>query len=231
VRRVPGRLGLRSALLLLLVPATGFAGPASPSAETADAVSEARLVEAALNGTTGLIASFTQTLESAALPRPQVEKGTVFLLRPGRMRWEYDEPRGKIALAAGGKSTLYLPEDRQVIIAPLGAGQGEAGKSGMGILLEPRLELVGAFSIAWGPRSAEGTARPLRLTPRQPRPAYDYLLIEPDAEHLPQAIAVVDTLGSKVTYRFNRIRRVATLPESLFEFTPPPGVSVQEVAP
>ena len=231
MRGIPGGLGVRAALLLLLVPAAGVAAPAAAPGEAADAVSEARLMEAALNGTTGLIASFTQTLESAALPRPQVEKGTVFLLRPGRMRWEYDEPRGKVAVADGRKSSLYLPEDRQVIIAPLRAGQGEAAGSGMGILLEPRVDLVGAFSITWGPGPSGGSARPLRLTPLLPRPAYDYLLIEPDAEHLPQAIAVVDTLGSKVTYRFGHVRRVATLPESLFQFAPPPGVTVQEVAP
>jgi outer membrane lipoprotein carrier protein len=215
--------GCRSTGLLLLALALMGAAPVSP-----DAASEARLVEAALNGTSGLIASFTQTLESAALPRPQVEEGTVFLLRPGRMRWEYDRPKGKVAVADGHRTYLYLPDDRQVIVAPLDSG-GEAAGSGMSLLLQANLDLVGAFSISWGPEPRDGGQRPLLLTPRQTRPAYQYLLLEPDGDHLIRALTVVDPLGSRVTYRFGAPRRVGTLPESLFRFTPPKGVEVQEV--
>lgn len=212
--------------------AWGAGGADAPGAPAPpDAVSEARLIEAALNGTTGFIASFTQTLESAALPRPQVERGTLFMLRPGRMRWEYDEPRGKIAIADGRRTILYLPEDRQVIVAPLASRQGEAAGSGVGLLLEPRVDLVGAFAVSWGPAPERDGARPLLLTPRAERAAYRSLLVEPDAEHLVQAITVVDTLGGRVTYRFSRMRRVPTLPDSLFRFTPPKGVAIQEVAP
>src|SRR5262245_41204963 len=83
---------------------TATAGPAVP----ADAVAEARAVEEALNGLKGLVASFSQTVDSPGLPRPQVEKGTVYLLRPGRMRWEYEAPRGKLAIADGRSSYVYL---------------------------------------------------------------------------------------------------------------------------
>lgn len=214
------------AALIGALAVSSAAAPEVPGA--ADALSEARLVEAAINSVVGLQATFTQTVESAALPSPQVERGTVYLLRPGRMRWEYAEPRGKLALADGRRTYLYLPEDRQVITAPLGAG-GAGG--GMSLLLDPRLDLASSFAIAWGPAPRDGGRRPLMLTPRGPGQEYQYLLLEPGEEHLPLSLAVVDPLGGRVTYRFTRTRRVAGLDEGLFRFVAPEGVGVQEIGP
>src|SRR5881296_666864 len=108
-----GRLRLAFGIALVSLPL--MAGPSVP----ADAVAEARAVEEALNGMKGMVASFIQTVESPGLPRPQVEKGTVYLLRPGKMRWEYEVPRGKLAVADGRKTYVYLPEERQVLVTPL----------------------------------------------------------------------------------------------------------------
>jgi outer membrane lipoprotein-sorting protein len=151
----------------IAVPAAGRAAekavPGGPDVP-ADAVSEARRVQEALNGVKGLVASFTQTVESAGLPRPQVEKGTVYLMRPGRMRWEYEVPRGKLAIADGRRTYLYLPEERQVLVAPL---DPDAARTGISILLN-RVDLVSSFAITWGPGPERGP-RPLLLTPRAPR--------------------------------------------------------------
>jgi outer membrane lipoprotein carrier protein len=203
----------------------GRPAPASP-AVPADAVAEARAVEESLNGLRGLVASFTQTVESAGLPRPQVEKGTVYLLRPGRMRWEYEQPRGKLAIADGRKSYVYLPEERQVLIAPLDL---QGTRTGVGLLLN-RVDLVGSFEISWGPATGGGP-RPLLLKPRAPRSEYDSLLLVPGPDHQVRALTMIDPLGSRITYRFDRIRLVDTLDEELFRFQPPPGVEVQEVPP
>src|SRR5262245_13799858 len=134
-------------MCLALASLSAAAAPAIP----ADAVAEARTVEEALNGVKGLVASFTQTVESPGLPRPQVEKGTVYLLRPGRMRWEYDSPRGKLAVADGRSSYVYLPEERQVLTTPL---DPQGTRTGIGLLLQ-RIDLVGSFEVAWGPQSGK----------------------------------------------------------------------------
>src|SRR2546427_579479 len=108
VRRSPVAGTVAIAILLVSAhPAT--AAPGGARAETQDfdaaALSEARLLSAALNSLTGLTAAFTQTVESAALPSPQIERGIVYLLRPGRMRVEYLVPKGKLAIADGRRST------------------------------------------------------------------------------------------------------------------------------
>ncbi|MFQ5877182.1 MAG: outer membrane lipoprotein carrier protein LolA [Acidobacteriota bacterium] len=203
-----------------------LAAPAAASPPPEAAISEARLLEAALEGIRGLVASFTQTVDSPALPAPQVERGTVYMLRPGRMRWEYGEPPGKLAIADGRRTWLYLPEDRQAIVAPLDL---EDPGPGMGLLMRPRVDLLREFRVAWGPPESGGS-RPLMLTPRSSRAGYQHLLVLTDAEHLIRSLVVVDTLGGRTTYRFSRLRRLPDLDPSLFRFTVPEGIQVQEVA-
>ena len=209
----------------VLLIAAGMA-TGGPPPVPADAVSEARRVEEALNGLKGFVASFTQTVESPGLPRPQVEKGTVYLLRPGRMRWNYDVPRGKLAVADGRRTYVYLPEERQVLVTPL---DQEGTRTGISFLLG-RADLIGSFSITWGPGPQDGP-RPLMLTPRTPRPEYQYLLVTTGPDHLVRGLTVVDPLGSRVIYRFDHLRKVDMLDDDLFQFVPPEGVETQEIAP
>jgi outer membrane lipoprotein carrier protein len=207
--------------LLLGPPAPGRAVPPG------DAVAEARRVEAALNGVRGLVARFTQTVESPGLPRPQVERGTVYILRPGRMRWEYDEPRGKLAVADGRRSWLYLPEERRALVAPLRSI--EAGR-GVPILMRGRIDLTGDFDVGWAPPSEDGE-RPLMLTPRSPSAEYRFLILQPGPDHLVRVLTAVDPLGARVTYRFSLLKQVEDLDEALFRFVPPEGVDVEDLAP
>ena len=224
MRRSP-RSGTWIGALLLALPSWSW-GAGEPGAVPvpADAVSEARSVQDALNGLRGLVASFTQTVESAGLPRPQIERGTLYLMRPGRMRWEYDVPRGKLAIADGRQSWVYLPEERQVLVAPLDV---EGARNGIA-LLHQRVDLVGSFEISWGGGDDHG-ARPILLKPRAPQPEYDHLLLFPGPEHLVKALIVFEPLGSRVSYRFDRLRRVETLDEDLFHFVPPAGIEIQQV--
>lgn len=176
----------------------------------------------------GLSARFTQRLESAALPSAQVEEGTVYLQRPGRMRWEYEEPKGKLAVADGARSWLFVPDDRQVLVTPLPDARHDQG---IGLLLRDRLDLLAEFSPAWGPPLEPGGAPALVLRPRSAQAAYDRLAVDVDPSSFPVRIAVFDPLGGSVTYRFSGLRFVDRLDESLFRFTPPPGMSVQELTP
>lgn len=206
---------------------TGAIGTQVFAGSEDDAVGQARRLAARLNEIQGLVASFTQTLESPALPSPQVESGTVYYLRPARMRWEYLEPPGKLAIADGQRTYLYLPEDHQVLVAPAPTkGDG----SGLGFLLRERIDLLEEFEVSLGRRSAEG-GRPLVLRPRVPQEEFEHLLLEIGESQLIRMLAIVDPLGSTVTYRFSDQRLLPDLKGSLFEFVPPDGVEVTEIAP
>jgi outer membrane lipoprotein carrier protein len=186
------------------------------------------MMASAIGSLRGLVATFTQTVESPGLPRPQVEKGTVYLLRPGRMRWEYETPPGKLAIADGTRAYLYLPDDRQAMVTRLDL---ERPGQGMPLLLRERIDLEREYEIGWGPEIEERGERPLMLTPRASDSEYEYLLVHTDEDHLIRVLTVVDPLGSRVTYRFDHIRRVSALEESLFRFVVPEGVELQELDP
>ena len=220
---------MRRALLLAACLAAPGGAPAA-LAVPADALAQARRLEAALASVRGLVARFTQTVESPGLPRPQVERGTVYLLRPGRMRFEYDDPRGKLAIADGRRFWLYLPEERQALVAPVDAG---AADKGIAILMRERVRIEKEFLVDWGPapETPGAAGRPLRLSPRGSRAEYDHLLVELAPDGLVARLTAVDALGGHVSYRFTLARRVDRLDEDLFRFVPPAGVEVQEVAP
>jgi outer membrane lipoprotein carrier protein len=46
--------------------------------------------------------------------RPLVERGTLFLRRPGKMRWEYSKPAGKLLVGDGDLLYYYNPLSNQV---------------------------------------------------------------------------------------------------------------------
>jgi outer membrane lipoprotein carrier protein len=52
--------------------------------------------------------SFEESLTAPGRPR-RTEKGELFLRKPGRMRWEYAEPAGKLFLSDGKQVFYYNP--------------------------------------------------------------------------------------------------------------------------
>lgn len=55
-----------------------------------------------LNGITGAVAGFTQINDDGSL-----STGTVYILRPGRMRFEYNPPEDLLVMAGGGQVGVF----------------------------------------------------------------------------------------------------------------------------
>jgi len=208
------------AAVLLASPAGAADGPASASAQ-------AQRLEDRLAGVKGVEAEFVQIVDTAALPEPQVESGRLSLDRPGKMRWEYRRPKGKLAVADGKDTWLWLPEDQVAITVPL---DGNGRDSGVSLLMGERLDLSARFTIDWGP-APRGQTRPLRLRPKTSGAPYDALLVHTDPTGFPTQIIVIDPLGGRVTYKFSDLRFTDKLDPALFRFTPPPGATVQRATP
>jgi outer membrane lipoprotein carrier protein len=222
------RIGPCAVLLLLIGGAAALAGATARAAEgPASAYASAKRLEDRLAGVKGVEADFAQILDTPALPEPQVESGRLFLERPGKMRWEYSKPKGKLAVADGKDTWLWLPDDQVAIQAPF---QGDERDSGVSLLMGERLDLSGRFSIDWAP-GPKGEPHLLRLRPRTRGAPYDALLVQVDGSGFPSRIVVLDPLGGRVTYRFSSIKFLDRLDPSLFQFTPPPGATVQRATP
>ena len=78
---------------ILLVIALASAGASSLSAQT-DVHAIADQVDQRYNHMQTMQAQFTESYSGAGMKR--TESGTLELKKPGRMRWDYDEPRPKM---------------------------------------------------------------------------------------------------------------------------------------
>jgi outer membrane lipoprotein carrier protein len=64
-----------------------------------------------------LQARFTETYTGAGMSR--TESGTLLLKKPGRMRWDYGQPRPKLFLSDGQTAWFYVPGERQARRTPV----------------------------------------------------------------------------------------------------------------
>src|SRR5919205_1242616 len=84
------------------------------AAATPEAV--AQRVQAFYERTTDLEARFVQTYTYAAAGRSQVSKGELRVKKPGKLRWDYDEPAKKTIVVNGSRLVQYEPEANQAYV-------------------------------------------------------------------------------------------------------------------
>jgi outer membrane lipoprotein carrier protein len=108
-----------SASFLPLALAIALSLPASveTAAQTMTPEEARKGIERRYNKARTLEADFVQRYTLGA--QTLVESGRVYFQKPGRMRWEYDRPAGKLFLADGQYAYLYLPSEQLVRRQPL----------------------------------------------------------------------------------------------------------------
>ena len=175
-----------------------------------------------LDGTRQLESRFEQELLSGALGAGLAERGTLYVSRPGRMRWDYKDPEVKIALIDQGRMRLYLAEDRQLIVSEI----PEEGD-----LLPTLLTGTGRLATLFEPEIVEESAGErtvlLRLVPRDRVDSFEEVLLSLRAKtwEIDRAL-VMDAAGNRMEYRFSRLRRNRPIAEEVFSFDPPPGTEI-----
>jgi outer membrane lipoprotein carrier protein len=87
-------------------------------AETGDLARLLESVEKRYNKATTLQITFEETLSAAGRGR-RAESGELFLRKPGRMRWEYSNPAGKLFLSDGKNIYYYNPGSKRAEKLPL----------------------------------------------------------------------------------------------------------------
>ncbi len=170
-------------------------------------------------------ADFTHTYQGGLLRTTLVERGTVLVKKPGRMRWDYREPERKLYLSDGEYLYSHLPEDRQVIIGALPA-DGEA--------TTPALFLAGAGSFATDFTAAfdavddpPPNSRVLRLTPTRAERDFEFLILVIDAPSLAIVrLVAYDLQGGVSTFFFSNLRENVGLSDRPFTFDIPRDTDV-----
>jgi len=210
-----------TALTLALLVAVATAPAAAQSLD--DVVRE---IETVYGRMTDLRADFTQTAFNKSLNQTIPARGTVYLKKGGKLRWEYVEPTPQEIVSDGKKLWVYTPALNQANVADAPeALAGPAGSflAGLGRL---RTEFQVRFLNPAQPKDADGNWA-LDLTPKQPLPTLTRLLLSVDPKSWEIRKAVVhDQFENTVTMRFTKMAVNSGLPERTFTFVAPKGVVI-----
>ncbi len=168
-------------------------------------------------------ASFIQTYEGGVLRRKASESGTVYVKKPGRMRWDYTSPEKKLFISDGRTMFLYFPADKQVMKNPVPA-QDEATSAVL--FLMGKGDIVRDFNVKWAEGSTENTYR-LRLDPKTRQTEYDWLELAADRHTLQIAgLTAADAQGGRSSFSFSNFKENVGLADKMFQFTIPRGTEV-----
>jgi outer membrane lipoprotein carrier protein len=213
-----GRIGVGALCLYLSICARA----ASP----VDVKNLSAAVDDHYNGLASLEASFTQVYRGAGMDR--TESGTLWLKKPGKMRWEYRSPREKLFVSDGKVVWFYVPDDRQARKQP--ANRLEDMRSPLAFLLgKTRLEKeLRGLSLAPDVTPVEQGDVVLRGVPQGISDQITEVLLEITPKHEIRQITLQDVDGSTTEYRFSDQKGDVAVANAQFEFQPPAGTEVVE---
>lgn len=196
----------------------------SPLSAQPDVQAIADKVDQRYNHMQTLEAQFAETYSGAGVTRK--ESGTLVLKKPGRMRWDYDEPRPKMFLTDGSTAWFYVPGERQVRRAPV--KQIEDLRSPLRYLLgktKLEKEFIG-LAIATDAKPMNSGDIVLRGVPKGMQDRVSQTLVEVTPDGWITRIVVEEMDGSVTEFRFLQQKENVQLKDDRFRFTPPPGVEV-----
>jgi outer membrane lipoprotein carrier protein len=209
---------LRNFVVLCLATAISAASPAPDVHAIAQAVDER------YNHLRTLQTDFTEIYRGAGTER--TESGTLWLKKPGKMRWEYRSPREKLFLSDGKDAWFYVPGERQVrrtavkklddLRSPLAFLLGKTK-------LEKELQAL-SFAPDVAPLAAGDVV--LRGVPKSLADRVSQVLLEITPEHWIGRILIEEVDGSVTEYRFSNQRENVAVPDRQFRFVVPDGVEV-----
>jgi outer membrane lipoprotein carrier protein len=219
-----------SVLLSAQQPAPPGQVPAGPvaSAKTLSALELAQRVDHHYDSLHALRAKFSENY--AGLGMNRTENGTLLLEKPGRMRWDYDSPPGKVFLLEGKFGWFYTPGAPQVqrvaakelddLRSPLRflLGHTELEKELTGLQVTADVSGNGNLVLTGQPKGQE--SRVSRVT----------LSVEPATGAI-DGMEIDETDGAVTRFAFTGQQPNAALPADSFRFAPPQGVPVVDEPP
>ena len=171
-------------------------------------------------------ADFTEIYQGAGIQREEL--GTLWLKKPGKMRWEYRSPEEKLFVGDGHDAWLYLPVEKQARKSSM--RKLEDLRSPLAFLLgKTKLEReLQALSFAPDVQSWKPGDAMLRGVPRGLEDRVRQVLLEVTPEHQIARILIHGADDSITEYRFSDQKENIEVPDHQFRFAAPVGTEVVE---
>jgi len=189
-----------------------------------DAHTLAQKVDAHYNHLQSFQAEYAEHYTGMGIDR--TETGTLLLKKPGRMRWSYDSPAGKLFVLDGKFAYFYTPGDAQAQRIP--AKQLDDLRSPLRFLLghtELEKELPG-LTIA-----PDGSNFTLTGVPKGMEQRIHALSLTVNTDGVIQRIRLEETDGAVTEFTFNGIHENVPVSDRDFTFLAPAGVEIVDGMP
>lgn len=213
-------------------PTAPAAAPKPANADTAQASDAARVTLAAVQTfyeqTRDVSADFHQTYVNKLYDRTDKSRGHVVFKKPGKMRWDYAKPNGKVISASSGKLVVYEPGDE-----PTDKGQVLQQNFAQAELPQAMSFLLGTGRLADdfdgklldAAREGFPNGQVLELRPKKPSPHFDRLLFYVDTDAkvrgLVRRLVIIDSSGNRNRFDFSALKFNSGVSDNTFDWTPP----------
>ena len=188
-----------------------------------DVRSIARQVDSHYNHLRSMQAEFVETYRGGGVSRE--ESGMLWLKRPRKMRWEYNQPREKLFISDGKHAWFYIPGEPEVRKSPIKnledlrspiaymLGHTKLEKEFDGLSLAPDVPPTSPGNIS------------LRGVPKA-MPQVSQIVLEITPDRKISRIMVDEVDGSTTEYRFSEHKENLPIDDQRFRFSPPAGTEV-----
>ncbi len=206
--------------LLLLASATLLAAQGKPE----DLTILVNKVDKHYNALKTMRTQFTESYHGAGMSR--TESGTLWLKQPGKMHWEYAEPRKKLFISDGKTAWFYVPGEQQARKAPV--SKLDDIRSPLRFLLGKTKLLKEFHELGFAPNIQPFAPGDLvmRGAPKGMEDRVSLVVLEVSPEGRIDRIMIEEIDGSMTEFRFTSEVENIPLPDNLFKFEPPPGIEL-----
>jgi outer membrane lipoprotein carrier protein len=199
--------------------------PSADAASPADAAQILARVEKTYAGVRSMEADFSQHLSVPLLGSNQQSHGRIFQRRPDRFLMRFSEPAGDIIVADGKSFWMYYPstDKTQVIRASMTEGGRQADLQ-QEFLSNATERYVATLA---GEEAVDG--RPAHVLTLVPKGQSPYKLVKvwvDKGDFLVRRFEITEENESVRRLQLSNVRLNTQMPDSLFQFTPPPGTEV-----
>ena len=180
-------------------------------------------VEERYNRTQTLQVAFAETYTRKA--RKHTEKGELYLRKPGRMRWEYSMPVGKLFGSDGKFAYSYFPDENKF---------DKMSLKGTEDMRAPLAFLLGKLQFEADFREfhalPDGPSTFVTALPKSDKLPYTEVTFLIDPNFTIRWLNVKGQDGSQLEWSFSAEKLNPPIAESLFKFTPPLGAIFSDLS-
>ncbi len=205
---------------LLVILAIFFAIPRIWSQPLGNGLAYLKRVEKRYEKVLYFRAKFTQISQAPGVVKAEKATGIVYFRKDGKFRWDYNTPDITLIISDGKTLWIYEPEDRQVIV-------DRNFRKRLKKFPYTFLNGIGRLD-----RDFETTIEnqqqqivTLKLIPKEPIKEIKVVRVSFSTKtFLIHQVSWTSPQGVKTVITFNDIDITSKIPDSVFQFEPPPGV-------